>query len=284
MKTTHIPILPLIALVLLAAWQQPSFANSEKEKYLTQMLTKDPNSEQFRYEYADYLYQNEKFDLALTHVGYVLQINPGNSKAKRLKGYIEEVRTISDTKVRKKKMMDYAMADMSEVVGDLKKMSDDLQGSLAPGVIDKHQAEKTDRQKVLDQKFRISQSADSCDSFEKVTLDFEMTGIKYRAKGMKEEAMKTYRNGIEKKDTAKLRLGIISILFSDGRYAEASEEVAKASSKFPRDIRFQLYREGLDKIKSIVSSEGKKTAQAATSENISDAEEILRDACRKVKK
>lgn len=60
--------------------------------------------------------------------------------------------------------------------------------------------------------------------------------------------------------------------------------MSKARGKFPRDIRFQIYRDGLDKIKSTVSSEGREAAKTTTSENVSDAEEILREACPKMKK
>jgi hypothetical protein len=74
---------------------------------------------------------------------------------------------------------------------------------------------------------------------------------------LRDEAIHTYQEGLTKKEAASLRLGIIGIQLGQNKYKEALDETEKAMQLHPKDVRFQIYHDGLQKIKSTPSSEEK---------------------------
>lgn len=280
----HFVFVNALLLILNAVSIESACASPEKDKYFAQLLAKDPHSEGTQYDYAHYLYENEKFDLALQRIGNVLKLNPQHAKAMRLKGKVEELKKITDPNARKKIMMDFAMLEMNEAVNDLKKASGKLEDSFAPGAIEAVKDENESKKLELDQKFGISQSVESCHPFDNNALNLKLLGSKYRMKGLKDEALKLYRNGLEKQESVELRLSILGLLLPSSKYGEVAEELNKAVKIYPRDVRFQIYQDGLEKIKSAASSEAKSQLEISTLENVQFAEEILADSCSKLKK
>lgn len=284
MQITGNILLPFILSLSLFSFPLFAWGSAEKDKYFFQVLTKDPNSEQNRYEYARYLYEEDKLDMAMTQVDLVLKLNSNNDKAKKLKGYIEEAKGISDPIIRRQKMLGYTMADLQQNVGEMKKATEELQRILPPAEVEKNQTQKAGRQKALNDKYRISQSLESCDPFDPVLMKYEVLAVKYRAKGMQDEAIKTYREAIQKKNAAGPHLGIVSILLGQNKFKEALDETERATPLFPKDVRFQIYKDGLQKIKSLLSSEEKQATKLAIIESMSDADEVLRSTCSLGKK
>ena len=176
--------------------QSPS---SEKEKYLVQMVTQNPQSDKFRYDYATYLYEQERFDQAFVQIGYVLKAKPTHKKAQALQMQITEVKSITDPAARRKKMQEQALVRFNETVSDLHALNAEMESALGPDLLNKAQDLKYERQKKLERQYKISEEVNPCNPIDRELFDFEITAFRYRRQGLINESIQMFKKGLEKK-------------------------------------------------------------------------------------
>lgn len=272
-------------LVILCLFSLSSFAqdSSDKEAYFKTLLAKEPNSEEVNFDYAHHLYKKEDLDQAQVYVARVLKLNPAHARAQRLKAHIDVLKPVTDPKARKKMMFDYLMMEMKVASENLKKIHADIDNKLAPGSMDKYtEQNQLDKQK-LDEKYNISKSSESCHPYVKPIYDLEALASQYKRKGMNEEALKLYRNGINKLENPKFRASIINLLVKMKNFSIAQDEVTKALTLYPQDVRFQIQNDGITKINAVKSSEMQESLMTELSDNMMLAETILFEVCNKSK-
>lgn len=186
---------------------------------------------------------------------------------------------ITDPQKRKQVQIEQITADLSQSVKALEAANNQIQKVISPEALNSFEIEKAKRQQVLTEKYKIVGDREVCKHLLEGACDEDLIAAKFLVNGLKDQALSTYRRGLEKKEMANLRLGIIRILFGAKRIQESDEEVIKARNLYPKDLRFQIYQEGIGKLRQLASTESRETVRLEVMEQIGDINEILAKVC-----
>jgi len=124
----------------------------QEENLLLEQIEKDPRSEERYYNYAFFLFGEDRYKDAMLQLNKVLKLNPGHKKAKSLLKGLNALKSIQDPGQRKIKKADIAMGFFKDLSLDLSVAMNQLKNFDSPENTNKI----NQRLKELDKKYQIS--------------------------------------------------------------------------------------------------------------------------------
>lgn len=241
----------------------------EEEVEHKQAIATDPNSEDAHFQYASFLFGEDRLDEAEKELNVTLKLNSEHSVATKMKEEISALREIDDPVKRASRKLTFTLETLSSQMKE-------LTGVLNQAPEEREQARK-EKHKKLDQKYKIS-SYESNEPFIKEVFDLRMVSTQFKIKGQYGEVEKILKRILtEHGDLPSAHHEYVVFLVDRGRYPEARSNLTELQKKFPDYPFAKIVNDFLTKIEKTTSTERKNSLKLDLSMTLLDARLIALD-------
>jgi len=234
----------IIYLTLIFVVALSDFAFAQDAAY-TAAISKDPNAETPRYDYAYYLYSLKRFKEARTQLKQLFELNIKHKEGRKLLSHIDEIDGL-----------DVAYQDQQMRLFMLEKMKRDEKKKAAGDSHDLTPQRIAEIHKDLDKRYQISQRIGSESHLESGESVFQENFANSKQKGEFDKAERIAKSWIAQFDkSAVAKADFCAFLILRDRIPQAEILIKSGLKTNPDSVKLRIVSDGLNEIKTVKSSE-----------------------------
>ena len=229
---------------------------SDEEQYHLRAIEKDQKSEEGWYDYALFLWREERFDEATEKLNKLLELNPNHQRGRALQENIVSVRGLQDRDARKKAMLDFMMKDLSDSMQQLKTNLESVQPGLEPHPVSASSGQNAVTVDVGGEPMIATYTPSMAE------FHLQMLIEKYRDLGDDKEMETLYKKWVQEYPASPgAKIDFMSYLIQRDRLDEAKPLYVESLKQFSKDARIEAVGVCLDELRVAKSTEQRQGAK-----------------------
>ena len=251
--------------------------SKQEELLILEEIKETPSSEAAHYKYATFLLLQDRYKDAENEARNVLMLNADNKLAKELLIDAEALSKTTDPMKREERKLNFTMRSLDHVTEEL---SEVMKGFDSVG-LNQMEAKREQRKEELDEKYQISEYR-QVENYNQERLEKQSLITKYNMANKYEKAEALHKELVEKFPKSESVIeGYVGFLFQQKRYSEAQSLLATSLKKFSKSPPLRIYRDGINTIQNLKSSEQRENAHRAVLSDVMSAASIATDQLMK---